>query len=244
MSERKIDVLDHGFVRLVDRNGRDSTIRMMRAMQRAQELKPVFLKHLVDQGDKRKAAKRTPVSINTVRGWLRQDESFRAEVESALSLWMGLGGERRCKTCRVVKPVGQFSNRSDRPQQLTTCKACKARLGRESYHRTKYSSFFTHKATRTRLRSRSMGIPCDVDADHLESIWTGVCPVLGLPLDQRTPRCEEDSPELDRIIPTKGYTKGNVVWLSRRANRIKNNVSLGEMKLLVEWLERILGGVS
>lgn len=46
---------------------------------------------------------------------------------------------------------------------------------------------------------------------------------------------------LDKIIPEKGYVKGNVVFCTRRVNTIKNNMTLEEMKEWTPgWYERIL----
>ena len=55
-----------------------------------------------------------------------------------------------------------------------------------------------------------------------------VCPVLGLVLNYSgTGRegfsREENSPSIDQIVPSKGYTLDNVCIISWRANRIKND---------------------
>jgi len=42
---------------------------------------------------------------------------------------------------------------------------------------------------------------------------------------------------IDRLIPELGYVKGNVTWMSRRANQLKNNGSLRELRKIVEWME-------
>ena len=44
---------------------------------------------------------------------------------------------------------------------------------------------------------------------------------------------------LDRIDSTKGYIKGNVWVISNRANTLKNDASLQELKTLVENLEKL-----
>ena len=46
-----------------------------------------------------------------------------------------------------------------------------------------------------------------------------------------------DSYSLDKIIPELGYVKGNVWIISNKANAIKSNASLEELKLLVKNLE-------
>lgn len=45
---------------------------------------------------------------------------------------------------------------------------------------------------------------------------------------------------LDRIIPERGYTSGNVVWCTRKANTIKSDMTLDEMKeWMPSWYDRI-----
>ena len=45
-----------------------------------------------------------------------------------------------------------------------------------------------------------------------------------------------DSPTIDKLIPSLGYTKGNVWIVSRRANMIKSDATLEELELLVNNL--------
>lgn len=66
-----------------------------------------------------------------------------------------------------------------------------------------------------------------------------VCPLLGIPLYRSKGRLFHDnSPSLDRIIPELGYVKGNIQVISFRANRIKCNASLEEIKTLVQNWEK------
>ena len=50
-----------------------------------------------------------------------------------------------------------------------------------------------------------------------------VCPILGISLQVNEKHMKDNSPTLDRIYPEKGYVPGNVVVVSLRANRIKND---------------------
>lgn len=61
--------------------------------------------------------------------------------------------------------------------------------------------------------------------------WPSVCPILGIELDYYDPR-KENSAEFDRIDSTKGYIKGNVWVISRRANRVKNDGTAEEHRLV------------
>lgn len=57
-----------------------------------------------------------------------------------------------------------------------------------------------------------------------ELVFPEHCPVLGIPIDYFVEgQATENSPSFDRIDPSKGYVSGNVVIVSWRANRLKND---------------------
>ena len=119
------------------------------------------------------------------------------------------------------------------------CKQCARDGQRARYVAHKRNSPFKAKATRARSRSQFLRVPFDLTPEYLESIWTGVCPVLGIPISiTEKDRSDEFAAELDRFVPALGYVQGNVTFLSRRANRLKNNVTTKELKQLIEWMEK------
>lgn len=142
-----------------------------------------------------------------------------------------------CQSCGVEKQRDQFPVRNDRSGRLRPyCKDCakNAQRARYAYHRK--ANPFKHKATRVKNRASSLGVPYDLDEEYLESIWTGTCPVLKTPISISGDRSDEYTAELDRFDPSKGYTKGNVVFLSRKANRIKNNSDVEILENLLKWM--------
>lgn len=69
------------------------------------------------------------------------------------------------------------------------------------------------------------------------------CPLLGIPLRSHIGKTTEndfDSPSLDRIDPSKGYVKGNVWVISKRANRIKSDATVDELESIVVNLKKKL----
>ncbi|MAK31129.1 hypothetical protein [Acinetobacter sp.] len=69
------------------------------------------------------------------------------------------------------------------------------------------------------------------------------CPVLGLVLHRYPGRRGggPSSPTVDRIDPTKGYTKENVHVISKRANLLKNDATPDELVQICEWVLKNLG---
>lgn len=66
------------------------------------------------------------------------------------------------------------------------------------------------------------------------------CPLLGILIDKQSKKLKDNSPTIDRIDNSKGYVKDNIIIVSFKANRIKSNAALNELKTLVKNLEVIL----
>ena len=68
------------------------------------------------------------------------------------------------------------------------------------------------------------------------------CPLLDLPLQANVSKPGANSPSVDRLDSNKGYTPDNIWVISYKANSVKNNLTLPELKLLVKNLElKIIG---
>tara|TARA_B110000503_G_scaffold138467_1_gene224716 strand:- start:1074 stop:1415 length:342 start_codon:yes stop_codon:yes gene_type:complete len=65
------------------------------------------------------------------------------------------------------------------------------------------------------------------------------CPALGIPLKFNKGKSQDNSYSWDRIDSTKGYEADNLVIISTRANRIKNDATLEELKLIVAFYEEL-----
>jgi hypothetical protein len=92
--------------------------------------------------------------------------------------------------------------------------------------------------TRAKSRAKQKNIPFNLTLEDIEVPET--CPLLGIPIEiQPKKGYHPNSPSLDKIIPEKGYIKGNVWVISNRANTLKNDATLQELKTLVENLEAL-----
>ena len=63
-----------------------------------------------------------------------------------------------------------------------------------------------------------------------------MCPILNEPLIIGT----RYAPSVDRIIPEKGYTKGNVWVISMKANAMKTDATPEELKLFAKWINEYI----
>lgn len=88
-----------------------------------------------------------------------------------------------------------------------------------------------------RWRARKLGVPFNIDVEDI--IVPERCPIMDIPLVRGRGKSGKSSPSLDRIIPEKGYIKGNVWVISLRANLLKSNATLDQLKALVRELEKI-----
>ena len=91
-------------------------------------------------------------------------------------------------------------------------------------------------------RSLLSSIKCRCKRDNIpfnleeaDIVIPDACPLLGIKLEFRSGNWE-NSPSIDRIIPSLGYVKGNVWIISMRANRIKCNATLEELQMIVKNL--------
>lgn len=65
--------------------------------------------------------------------------------------------------------------------------------------------------------AKTRNIPVEVDFDYVASLFTDTCRLSGLPIDKR-------SGSIDRIDSSKGYIEGNIQWVHKDVNKMKNNL--------------------
>lgn len=95
-----------------------------------------------------------------------------------------------------------------------------------------------------RQNAKKRGVEVSVSLDYVRNIAPDKCPVFGIEFNwedwgTKAGKSLDSSPSLDRIDPNKGYIEGNVVWISTKANRIKNNASITEILAVAKWLNSL-----
>jgi hypothetical protein len=87
--------------------------------------------------------------------------------------------------------------------------------------------------SRSKSRALAKGLEHTITLEDIKIPDT--CPLLGIPIKDNTGNGRgncRDSPSLDRLDSSKGYTPDNVWVISNRANEIKSNATLEELEAI------------
>ena len=140
----------------------------------------------------------------------------------------------RCVQCvrEYRKSKGHFGR---------TCKSIEWRQSNKEYL-AKERRAYNHREperdllTRARKTAKKLGLAFDLTLKDI--VIPPVCPVLGIRLEKAEKMRTDASPSIDKIIPKLGYVRGNVVIISMRANRIKNDATIDELQKVAAFYLR------
>ena len=79
---------------------------------------------------------------------------------------------------------------------------------------------------RIKKKCKNKNLPFNIDIDYVMSIYPKDyrCPILGFKFVYGTKE-EQKTHSIDRIVPSKGYVKGNIIIVSKIANQIKSSAT-------------------
>ena len=139
---------------------------------------------------------------------------------------------KTCDSCKLEKELEEFGKEPRKRDGLNSrCKKCECQ---------RISTYQKQNPEKTLLsgckqRSKKKGLPFNLDLDDV--IIPEKCPVLGIKLSHNRGRSGPcwSSPTVDRVVPEKGYIKGNVRVISNRANFIKTNATADELMAVAKY---------
>lgn len=82
-------------------------------------------------------------------------------------------------------------------------------------------------------RAKQKGLEFDITPEDV--IVPEYCPILQKPLIKHT----RYAPSIDRIDSTKGYTRDNIWVISRKANTMKNDATIEDLKEFSNWVRKL-----
>ena len=99
---------------------------------------------------------------------------------------------------------------------------------RKAYQKNIISELYNHAKQRAKDKNLEFNITKN------DILIPELCPVFGSKISFNE---KQNCPTLDRIDSTKGYTKNNIMVISFRANRLKNNGSIDDFKKIISYME-------
>lgn len=151
-----------------------------------------------------------------------------------------------CSKCLKRKPASSFGIRKVSPDGLNgRCKSCIQLIVDDWKIANPVRYLCSTMLTNAKRRAKAKNRTCTIDYEHVLSLYSDKCPVLGLKLRWSYKQTDKrgsvapNSPTLDRINNDDGYVPGNVVIISHKANLIKNDLSLQELQQIVQWLANV-----
>jgi len=95
---------------------------------------------------------------------------------------------------------------------------------------------FVYNIAHIKYRCKKNNIDFNIDKKYLKIIYPkkNICPLCEIFFENGIGVKKDSSISLDRIYPNKGYIRGNVMFICERANRVKNNLTINEMKTLLD----------
>ena len=94
-------------------------------------------------------------------------------------------------------------------------------------------------------RAKLAGVPFELtekDIKNKINLAGTKCPVLGveMQISKLGSKNNDLSTSIDRIEPKKGYVRSNIIVVSMKANRIKNDAAVNEIKKVADFYEKLL----
>lgn len=95
--------------------------------------------------------------------------------------------------------------------------------------------------SRSKSRAKIAGIEFTLSRNDIGEMSVPItCPALGIPIRVERGKRTDNSLSIDRIDSGRGYTPDNVVFVSWKVNRLKNDSTVAEMRKMVMFYENLL----
>lgn len=163
---------------------------------------------------------------------------------------------KKCKICNLNKHYSDFSiNNAAKDKLQSRCRSCdkdyqskrRIKYSKEirdysrEYQREKRKNFdFRLKMLLNASKQRAVlkNREHSITIEDIKKIYPvdGKCPVFGIELKFNSAGFRDDSPSIDRIDSSKGYTKDNIQIISWKANRIKSYATVEELQTVLNYL--------
>lgn len=173
-------------------------------------------------------------------------------IDDAISAGLQIIPElKSCRLCGKLKPLSFYNKRKDSGKFRTECLECKSKLHRKWYEKNGIKVKQKSKELRINNQHRSLLNSCkfsalkknlDFNLKIEDIVIPKLCPFLNIEITNiQGSGFIGSNASVDRIDPTKGYIKGNIQVISRKANHMKLNASRLELLTFASNVLKIMG---
>ena len=147
-----------------------------------------------------------------------------------------------CNKCNKELSFNKFRERKDtgwkdinNKFRYSYCRECEKKRFKEAYKKDPIPQMLSN----SKIRAKAKKLPHNITSDDIREVWPkdNICPVLKKPFEMgfKSGKTKSMAPSLDKIIPSKGYTKGYIVVISDIVNRLKSDASLEDLKKIINF---------
>ncbi len=149
-----------------------------------------------------------------------------------------------CSFCKKKLSIEKFRtvSRKNWRGQYPQCKICESSLMKIKYKQSPIPQMLSN----AKIRAKQKGVDFNLTSQYLKKIFPkdNKCPISGLNFEfgyiNREKINKNNSPSLDRIIPSKGYVIGNVMVISDLMNRMKQDSTFEDIEKLYNYYKKII----
>ena len=149
-----------------------------------------------------------------------------------------------CSFCKKKLSIEKFRtvSRKNWRGQYPRCKICESSLMKIKYKQNPIPQMLSN----AKIRAKQKGVDFNLTSQYLKKIFPkdNKCPISGLNFEfgyiNREKINKNNSPSLDRIIPSKGYVIGNVMVISDLMNRMKQDSTFEDIEKLYNFYKKII----
>jgi len=146
-----------------------------------------------------------------------------------------------CEECNQSLNLNKFSlieKWNPNSDTKNTCKKCSAKLN-EKNRRDRDWKVDAARLLYSNIKSRCKRLGREFSIELEDIVIPEKCPVFGFDLKREDRETWMFAPSVDRIDSSKGYIKGNVTVVSRRANILKRDATLEELEQLFNYYKTL-----
>jgi len=142
----------------------------------------------------------------------------------------------KCLTCQ--KKQSKQWNSDHNEEIVLKAKSPEAKKRAKAKYEENYIKNHTYWLWKgLKSKSKRKNIPFIIEVKDI--IIPENCPILGIKLVINKSHGKDDSPSVDRIIPSLGYIPSNIIVISYRANKIKNNATIDELEKIYNFYHNL-----